>query len=164
MVQFQSQFGVKRLRLDYSIERLIFLAVKRRLPRSGGGGSLSPVSPADSKSTSSYYRKILGTHSVDSTTEIQDPAPSLPETNEFTGATVLEFQPQVYKLLHLGIMLFSEYSVVNRVHSTPSSALSPLTISPTPPSHPHIQDPPKWGLFTAPAKTHPEPATRLINS
>jgi hypothetical protein len=59
------------------------------------------------------------------------------------------------------ITLFFEYSV-HRVHFTPSNELSPPTTFPIEsPSHPHIQDPPKWGLLSAPAKTHPDPATEL---
>lgn len=66
-------------------------------------------------------------------------------------------QPSIHSYAP-GTMLFFEYSVVHRVRSTPSNALAPLTTSPIPPSHPRIQDPPKWGLFTAPAKAHPGPA------
>ncbi|KAJ6545069.1 hypothetical protein DFH09DRAFT_1088269 [Mycena vulgaris] len=79
---------------------------------------------------------------------------------------VIEALKTRLKLAHghtqvLGITLFSEYSVVHRVHFTSSNAYSLPTTSPIPPSHPRTQDPPKRGLFTTLAKTHPDPATEL---
>ncbi|KAJ6545074.1 hypothetical protein DFH09DRAFT_1088274 [Mycena vulgaris] len=79
---------------------------------------------------------------------------------------VIEALKTRLKLAHghtqvLGITLFSEYSVVHRVHFTPSNAHSLPTTSPILPSHPRTQDPPKRGLFTTLAKTHPDPATEL---